>query len=51
MKHAVKLSDGEAQHMGEGVFVLLQRDERGRPQNVVVTEDDLRRILTSTFEA
>ncbi|HUD29817.1 MAG TPA: hypothetical protein VMQ93_13165 [Novosphingobium sp.] len=45
MKNDVKLNDGEAQHMGDGAFVLLQRDERGRAQHVVVTEDDLRRLL------
>ncbi|EJL35291.1 hypothetical protein [Novosphingobium sp. AP12] len=47
MKTEIKLNDGEAQHMGHGVFVLLQRDEYGRAQNVVVTEDDLRRLLGS----
>ncbi len=41
----VQLNEGVAQHMGEGVFVLCQKDERGRPQSVVVTEEDLRVLL------
>lgn len=45
MTTEVKLKDGVAVHMGEGVFTVLQRDERGRPQNVVLTEDDLRQLL------
>jgi hypothetical protein len=45
MQTELELNEGEAQHMGDGVFVLLQRDERGRPQNVVVTKDDLQRLL------
>jgi hypothetical protein len=44
---AIALQDGEARHMGGGVFVLLQRDEKRRPQNVAVTADDLRRLLAS----
>jgi hypothetical protein len=33
-KAAVKLIDGEAEVMEDGVFVLLQRDEYGKAQSV-----------------
>lgn len=46
-KTAILINDGEAHHMGEGVFVLLQRDEKKKPQSVVVTADDLRHLLAS----
>ncbi len=39
----IKLEDGEAHSMGEGCFVLMQRDytRRGQPmQNVVVSAND-----------
>lgn len=36
-----------AESMGDGVIVLLQRDEHGKAQSVVVTEEDLRRLLAS----
>ncbi len=44
---AIGLQDGEAHHMGEGVFVLTQRCERNQPQSVVIQEDDLRRLLAA----
>jgi hypothetical protein len=43
----IALQNGEAEHMGDGTVVLLQRDEYGRPQSVVATEDDLRRLLAA----
>lgn len=44
-KLTITLQDGHAELMGEGVAVLLQKDERGRAQNVVVTAEDLRALL------
>ena len=40
----VQMAEGVAQHMGEGTFVLCQQSDEGS-QSVVVTEDDLRRLL------
>ena len=40
----VELLDGEAEAMGEGVFVVRQTDERGAVQSVVLTSEDLRRM-------
>lgn len=40
----IKLADGSAENMGEGVFVVLQKSDRG-PQSVVLTVEDLRRLL------
>lgn len=47
MKNNIKLGDGDAVPMGDGVFVLCQRDELGVPQNVVVKRDDLERLLAA----
>lgn len=44
-KSAIELLDGEAHHMGEGVFVLTQRCEKNQPHSVVIQEADLRRLL------
>lgn len=44
---AIALIDGEAHHMGDGVFVITQRCENNEPQSVVLQEDDLRRLLGS----
>lgn len=44
MNTSVRIENGEGEHMGEGVFVILQQSEEG-PQSVVVTADDLRRLL------
>jgi len=45
MTYSIKLDDGAAENMGEGVIVITQRDEAGQPQNVVVTREDLLRLL------
>jgi len=45
---SIELEDGEAHHMGDGLFVLMQRDytRRGYPmQNVVVTANDTAALL------
>jgi hypothetical protein len=44
MNTEMKLTDGVAEHMGNGVFVLCQRDENGVANSVVVTLSDLRRL-------
>lgn len=46
VKVEVKIEGGLAIHMGEGAFALLQDCEDG-PQSVVVTADDLRRLLAA----
>ncbi len=35
------LSDGFAEHMGEGVFTISQRDEYGEMHTVTLTMDDI----------
>lgn len=45
IQQAIQLQDGGvAESMGEGVFVLCQPSDEG-PQNVVVTVEDLRRLV------
>lgn len=43
----ITFQDGQAALMGDGVAVLLQRDERGRAHHVVVTAEDLRQLLAA----
>lgn len=43
----LQLADGVAEYMGDGVFVLAQKDERGSAQSVVVTVEDLRRLTAA----
>lgn len=55
---AVALQDGIAHNMGDGLFVVLQRDQtvrRHKVQNVVVAQEELERLrssqgLTETLE-
>jgi len=42
--HRLELGHGEARYMGDGVYVVLQRDEFGDAQSVVLTTGDLRRL-------
>jgi hypothetical protein len=44
----VELVDGVAESMGGGTFIVVQADEHGVPQTVVLQEDDLRRMLGLT---
>lgn len=44
MSTEVKIEAGLAIHMGDDAFTLIQDAEDG-PQSVVVTADDLRRLL------
>lgn len=46
-KTTIALQDGTAELMGEGVAVLLQKDERGHCHSVVVTAEDLRGLLAN----
>ncbi len=48
MSNQVQLADGTATHMGEGVFVIQQRDDQDRPQSVVVTTKDMGRLLRAS---
>ena len=48
---SVKLEDGKAEYMGEGIFVVLQKDatvRRHKRQNVVVSISDLQTLKAST---
>ncbi|WP_292959642.1 hypothetical protein [Novosphingobium sp. UBA1939] len=42
---AIALEDGTAHYMGDGMFVLLQRDDQNRPQSVAVSRRDLEALL------
>ena len=47
----VKLEDGKAEYMGDGLFVVLQKDEtvkRRKWQNVVVSISELANLKAST---
>ena len=45
MTTKIALKDGEAELMGDGVVVILQRDEQGSVQSVAVTTDDLKALV------
>ena len=48
MDQSFILADGIARYMGCGVFALNQIDaDTGQTQCVIVSEDDLRRLLTA----
>lgn len=40
-------TDEVAAHMGDGVFVLCQRDEQWEQHSVTVTWEDLERLMTA----
>lgn len=42
----VVLQDGEARYMGDGVVALLQRDEAGEGHSVIVSLENLKRVLS-----
>jgi hypothetical protein len=41
----IELSDGEAEVMGDGVFIILQAFE-GQNQSVVLSYEDLEKLMT-----
>jgi hypothetical protein len=43
----IELADGEARHMGDGAYVLLQADEHGVMQSVYVDADDVARLAAA----
>ncbi len=46
----IELEDGTAERMGDGIFVVLQRDataKRAKMQNVVLTRADLEALLAA----
>lgn len=43
----IALKDGHAELMGEDVVVIIQKDEHGQAQSVVVTADDLKALLAA----
>ena len=42
-----ELSNGEANYMGDGFFLICQRDEYGASQSVGLSADDLRAMLAA----
>lgn len=47
MPNMIELKDGEADYMGDGIFLVCQRDEHGAGQSVGLSEDDLRAMLAA----
>lgn len=47
VQERIALNDGEAADMGEGVFVVMQKDEKGAAQSVVLTKGDLEQLLAA----
>jgi hypothetical protein len=47
MANLIELQDGEADYMGDGFYLVRQRDERGEGQSVGLSEDDLRAMLAA----
>jgi len=41
----VNLHNGEAQPMGDGLFVVMQRDEYGKAHSVALSAEDIRLLL------
>lgn len=50
MKNNVRLDDGDAVPMGDGGFVICQRDEYGVAHTVFVTGADLRQLKAAAGE-
>ncbi len=46
----IPLLDGVAEVMGEGLFIVIQPDEFGVIQSVVLTPDDLRAMLAAAAD-
>ena len=47
MTTMIELQDGEADYMGNGFYLVRQRDEQGAGQSVGLSEDDLRAMLAA----
>lgn len=47
VRTTLPLSNGVAENMGEGVFVVFQEDDRGVAQSVVLTAKDLEALLAA----
>ena len=47
MPNVIELQDGEANYMGDGFYLVCQRDEQGAGQSVGLSEDDLRAMLAA----
>lgn len=47
MANLIELQDGDADYMGDGVFLVRQHDERGQVQSVGLSEGDLRAMLAA----
>lgn len=48
VNRTIALHNGHAEVMGEGVVILVQKDEQGCAHNVVVTTADLKALLAAT---
>lgn len=44
----VQLSDGLAEVMGEGMFIIFQTEPNGTVNQIVISEADLRKLLFHT---
>jgi hypothetical protein len=47
LNNEVKIEDGQAIHMGEGAFAILQKDEYGKAHSVVLSRGDLEALLAA----
>lgn len=45
--NTIELTDGHAERMDDGVFVVIQRDHLGAVNDVVMTRADLERLLAA----
>lgn len=45
VQQQINPADGVVRPMGEGIFVICQRDDLGKAQNAVLTGDDLKRLM------
>ncbi|SNS48387.1 hypothetical protein SAMN06295912_107120 [Sphingomonas laterariae] len=45
--NTIELTDGHAERMDDGVFVVIQRDHLGAVSDVVMTRVDLERLLAA----
>lgn len=43
----IPLEEGEAEHLGDGIFLVRQTDDDGLLQIVSLTEQDMRRMLAT----
>lgn len=47
----VALADGDAEHLGDGIYILHQEDEAGEAQPVVLQPSDIRALHEACMSA